>query len=276
MDSSSLSSILSDEPSDTGEVTEQPVETQAPQVEEPKAEDTGEVTGAPPEPQKEDNLEKARKGLEAAAKAERERRQAAEARAEAAERRAQALEQQYRQPPQPPQQQQPDADPKPARAQFESEDDWLDARDAWRDRRREREATIQKAQREAEDMYVKTESIYAQAQALEGFNRAAFDALPLTKPMVEALIDSDHAPALMQFMSANPAEVARIGELPTARQIKEIARIEDRLSAAPKVEPTPKEKPVLPETLTQARNAKGQYEPAYSGPTPLDAVLATK
>ena len=283
----SLDSILSEEPADNVQAAEQQQTAAETQVEQQEATDTetdkgtGEEAGTPPETQKDDPLEKHRKGLEAAAAAERKRRQEAEARATQAEAELRALREEAKRlfPTQQPTHQQPDADPKPQRAQYESEDEWLDARDAWRDRQRTREEAETKAQREAQDMFVKTESIYAQAQALEGFSRAVFDALPLSKPIVEALIDSDNAPALMHYMAANPAEVQRIAGLPTARQIKEMARIEDKLVAAPEKEeqtPPAKEKPQLPETLTQARNAKGQFEPAYSGPTPLNAVLASK
>lgn len=275
MDNSSLESIFSEQ------VT---TETPAPEVTQPETvaepvvqeqeQTTGEEAGTPPEPQKEDPLEKHRKGLEAAAAAERKKRQDAEARAEAAERRAQALEQQYRQPPQQPKQ---EATDKPLREQFASEDDWLDARDQWRDQQRERQAKEAKELEQAKTMYEKTEGIYAKAQALEGFDRAAFDRLPLTQPIVRALIESDHAPELMRFMSSNPDEVGRIAGLSDTRQIAELARIEDKLNAAPPAPPKEeKPRPQLPETLTQARDARGRFEPAYDGPTPLNAILATK
>lgn len=277
MDNSSLESILSvqDEPATTApEVTTQPeTVAEAPPVQEQET-TTGEETAPPAETQKEDPLEKHRKGLEAAATAERKKRQEAEARAEAAERRAQALEQQYRQPPPQPKQEVSD---KPLREQFASEDDWLDARDQWRDQQRERQAQEAKELEQAKSLYEKTEGIYAQAQALEGFDRAAFDRLPLTRPIVNALIESDHAPALMAFMASNPDEVSRIAGLSDTRQIAELARIEDRLNAAPTAPPREeKPKPQLPETLTQARDARGRFEPAYDGPTPLNAILATK
>ena len=279
----SLDSILSNEAPTTTEATPQPqAETPTPEVVNEEQGATGdEVPGSPPEQAKDDPLEKHRKGLEAAAAAERKKRQDAEARAEAAERRARELEtlQQQRQQP-PPQQTQTD-DPKPLRSQFETEDEWLDARDAWRDRSREREAEARKAKEQQEALYAKTEGIYAQAQALEGFDRAAFDRLPLTKPIVEALIESEQAPKLMHYMASNPAEVVRIAGLSATKQYQELARIEDKLNAAPKAEESEeddeaKAKPKLPQTLTQARNAKGRFEPAYSGPTPLNAILATK
>lgn len=229
-----------------------------------------EVAASPAAEPKDDPLEKHRKGLEAAATAERKRRQDAEARSQQLERELHAL----RNPPPPPQRQ--EVSDKPLREQYASEDDWLDARDEWRDKQTAQEAAEAKAQEQAKTLYEKTESIYAKAQALEGFDRMAFDRLPLTQPIVEALVDSDNAPALMVFMASHPEDVARIAGLPKTRQIAELTRIEDKLSATPPTPPVEKEKPQLPETLTQARNAKGQFEPAYSGPTPLNAILNSK
>lgn len=237
---------------------------------------TGEQTGAPPEPQKDDPLEKHSKGLEAAAAAERKRRQEAETKRQEAEARAQALQQELEalRRPQQPQKQQDEG--KPLRSQFETEDEWLDARDAWRDQQRERQSAETRRAEAERKLYETTEAIYAQAQALEGFDRARFDALPLTEPIVKALVDSDDAPALMHFMAANPAEVTRIAGLSDARQIKEMARIEDRLKARKDEgqQPDPKAKPQLPITLTQARDARGRFDkPGYDGPTPLNAIL---
>lgn len=265
----SLDSILSDTVEAPAVEVTTPVTPEPTTTQEPLA--TGDEVAAPPaaEP-KDDPLEKHRKGLEAAATAERKRRQDAEARSQQLERELQAL----RNPP--PAVQRQEFSDKPLREQFASEDEWLDARDDWRDRQTARAAAEAKAQEQANTLYEKTESIYAQAQAQEGFDRMAFDRLPLTRPIVNALVDSDNAPALMVFMASHPEEVTRIAGLSETRQIAEMTRIEDKLIAAPTAPTKEKEKPLLPETLTQARNAKGQFEPAYSGPTPLNAILNSK
>jgi hypothetical protein len=270
MESSSLDAVLS------GQV-EQPQVTETPQaqevvqetVEQQPQETTGEQTGTPPEAKQDDPIEKHRKGLEAAAAAERKRRQEAE-------QRAQALEQELRSLRQPQQTQQPPqetGDPKPKREQFASEDEWLDARDEWRDRQRARE--WQQAEKEREELArrEKTESALVEASKLPGFDFQAFQRLPVSNEMADAILDSDVAPQLVHFLTANPQEARRIYELPKPRQIKELARIEDRLSAPPKAEPKP-EQTRLPETLTQARDARGRFDSkAYDGPTPLNAIL---
>lgn len=270
MESSSLDSVLSGQAAP--EVVEQPAsaETPPPEVQEPEAA-TGEEAGTPPETQKDDPLEKHRKGLEAAASAERKRRQEAEQRAQALEQQLRALQQ-----PQPTHQVQQTPDiPKPQRSQFETEDEWLDARDAWRDQVRERQA-VQQRQAQAEFVRSqKTQSIFAEAMKLPGFDLQAFHRLPVPEPMADAILESDAAPQLVHFLTANPDEAYRIAGLSPARQIKELTRIEDKLTASPQqqAQPETKEKPRLPESLTQARDARGRFEPAYSGPTPLTSIL---
>jgi hypothetical protein len=109
---------------------------------------------------------------------------------------------------------------------------------------------------------------------LPGFDMQKFAALPVTGEMADAILDSEAAPQLVHFLTANPGEAYRISALSAARQVKELTRIEDRLSATPPQEKaSPKDEPRLPETLTQQRNAKGQFEKAYDGPTPLTSIL---
>ena len=88
-------------------------------------------------------------------------------------------------------------------------------------------------QQQAKSLAQKTESIYAEAEKLPGFDRDAFDELPLTRSIVEALIDSDAAAKLMHHLAANPAEVERIAKLSPARQAAEIGKLETKVTAAP-------------------------------------------
>lgn len=265
---SSLDSVLS------GQAAPEPVEQ--PQVEQaaPQPVETEEVTGeqdagSPPEPQKEDPLDKHRKGLEAAAAAERKRRQDAEQRAQALEQELRALRQ-----PQPQQApQQPDEE-KPQRAQFATEDEWLDARDAWRDRQQQRAWQQQEQARAAMAVRQRAEGVFAEAMKLPGFDMQAFARLPVPEAMADAILDSEAAHQLVHYLTTNPDEAHRIAALTGTRQVKELARIEDRLAASPKEEPQQREAPRLPETLTQARDTRGRFEkPGYSGPTPLNSIL---
>lgn len=271
MESSSLESVL------TGEVTApqvtEPTQTQEvvqEQVTEQVQEATGEQTGTPPEAKQDDPLEKHRKGLEAAAAAERKRRQEAESRAEAAERRARELEQQFQRPKVETQGEKP----KPVRADFQSEDEWMEAVLDWRDEQRAAAWQAQQAQQAQLAKVERTQSIFVEAQKLPGFDIQAFARLPVTEKMADAILESEASAHLVHFLTANPAEAYRIAALPETRQIKELTRIEDKLTATPaRDDPEAKDKPRLPETLTQTRNAKGQFDKAYDGPTPLNSIL---
>jgi hypothetical protein len=272
---SSLDSILSDKPA------EEHAPQQAAQVAEPEQQveqGTGEDTGTPPEETKDDPLEKHRKGLEAAAAAERKKRQDAEAREAAARHELEAFRQQVlAQRQAPPQQVRPQDDGKPLRSQFQTEDEWLDARDAWRDAQRQREQAERQEQEQQRALAERTQGIVAQAAALDGFDLNAFARTPITTPMAEAILDSEQAAQLVHYLTANQAEAQRIAALSPARQVKELARIEDRLAQPPEQQEPEAPKPTvrLPQTLTTTRDARGQFASrgGYSGPTPLNAIL---
>jgi hypothetical protein len=134
-------------------------------------------------------------------------------------------------------------DGKPTRAQFASEDEWLDARDAWRDRQRETESR-QNSEREAQrSIATKTEKLYAQAEKLPGFDRDAFDEAISTPGLhgvtVRALIASDAAAQLMAHFASNPEDVERIAKLSPERQAAELGKLEVKLQSAPKTTKAP-------------------------------------
>jgi hypothetical protein len=274
---SDLSSILSGEPaSEEPQQEQQPVETPQPQEQEPEEQQgTGEeATASPAEPKKEEPLDKAAEGLKAAATAERRKRQEAEQRAlqlQTELERLRATQQPQQQVQQP---QERDDDPKPLRSQFETEDEWLDARDVWRDRQQAKAQQEAQAQRAQEELRTKVETVIAKAMAMEGFDLQAFSRVPVSDPMMEAILDSEVPEKLVHFLQANPEEATRIHALPNSRQIKELARIEDRLAEPEPEQPPVKERPQLPKTLTEARDSRGRFtKDAYEGPTPLNAIL---
>ena len=127
----------------------------------------------------------------------------------------------------------------PKRENFATDEQWLDARDEWRDARREQAAKQQQQEQSAKSIATKTESIYAEAQKIPGFDREEFDALPLTPAIASALIESDAPAKLMAHLAANPDEVDRIAGLSPARQAAEIGKLETKLSSAPKVSNAP-------------------------------------
>jgi len=141
----------------------------------------------------------------------------------------------------PPQQPQParQASDRPTQADFANVDDYVEAMTEWKLGQANKQYQQQQQQEQHKTITQKTESIYAEAEKIDGFDREAFDELPLTKTIAEALIDSDVPAKLMAHLSANPEEVERIISLSPSRQAVEIGKIEAKLASAPKVSNAP-------------------------------------
>lgn len=138
-----------------------------------------------------------------------------------------------------PQQASQPADNKPARAHYGSDEAFVDALTDWKLEQRDAKVRAASQQQQHQTLAQKTEGIYAEAQKLPGFDREAFDELPLTRPIVEALVDSDAPAKLMAHLAANPAEVERIAKLSPARQAAELGKLEAALPKAPKTSKAP-------------------------------------
>lgn len=128
---------------------------------------------------------------------------------------------------------------RPTQADYANVDDYVEAMAEWKLGQREQAAQQYQQQQRAQTLASKTEGFYAEAQKIPGFDREAFDELPLTRPIAEALIDSESPAALMVHLSANPTEVERIAKLSPARQAAEIGKLETRIASAPKVSTAP-------------------------------------
>lgn len=124
-------------------------------------------------------------------------------------------------------------DDKPTRSQYADEEAYFEALTDWKLERRDRAQRQEQAQQATRSITDKTESIYAQAAKIDGFDRDEFEALPLTPVIAQAIVESDAAPKLMAWMSANADEVERIARLSPARQAAEIGKLEERVSKAP-------------------------------------------
>lgn len=278
---SSLESVLSEQATEnttteatTTEATET-TQTQEAQTEETTTETTGEQTDSatPAEQHKDDPLDKASAGLRAAAVAERQKRQDAERSAQQAMQKAQMLEQQLQALRQP-QQQTQDAGTKPLRSQFQTEDEWLDARDAWRDGQRAQAVQEQQA-RERQSFLQQTaeETVKRGQDQFTDFDAVINAGLgPVLTPVLQqTLFLSERGHEVAYHLGKNPQEAQRVARMPPLMLARELALIEAKLTAPQQ------ERRELPETLTQTRDARGRYsDRAYSGPTPLDAILATK
>lgn len=109
----------------------------------------------------------------------------------------------------------------------------------WDRGQREQVTRQQQQQEQSRSLNSRTEGIYAEAAKVPGFDREAFDELPLTQHIAAALIESDAPAKLMAHLAANPDEVERIAGLSPARQAAEIGKLETRIASAPKVSKAP-------------------------------------
>lgn len=133
-----------------------------------------------------------------------------------------------------PQQVQRQTSNEPTRDQFASDADWIDAKVDYKLQQRDSATRAEAHKASQQSLNSKAEDLYAKAERVAGFDRESFDELPLTQSIAVVLIESDVAPQLMAYMSANPEEVERITKLSDARQAVELGKLEMKLQSAPK------------------------------------------
>lgn len=279
-----LESIFSAETVEQGDNDTTQVEAQVEQQDTTGVDESVTPTDEKKEEQ-EDPIERHKKGLEAGIAAERTKRQAAER--EAAELRAWKQQQeQGRQAQRQPIQGEPI---RPKRSDFESEEEYEDALLEYGDQRREarnaRERSENEAREHAQQMQRTADEVVLKGQqAFQDFDTVINSGLgpilaqetPQAHLFRQALLTGKRAHDVAYYLGKNPEEAHRIYALSPLQMVDEIAEI--RLTKLDEVTEAPSQaKPVIPKTLTQARDARGQFKPAaYDGPTPLDDVLATK
>lgn len=145
---------------------------------------------------------------------------------------------------------------RPKQEQFASVDDYVEAVAEWKISQRDKATREQQEQEHQRTVSIKTESLYTKAAEISGFDREAFDALPLTAAIAAAVTESDIAPKLMAHMAANPEDVQRIAYLPPVRQAAEIGKLEAKILAAP---PPPRPSNA-PAPITPVGASKGTLE----------------
>lgn len=257
-----LTSALSEEGQQEPQQVEQVAEQVAPNQEQHQA--TGEEA-APPAESQETREEPQAKGLQAALLAERRRRQ--------------ELERMLSEQQQPKQQQTDDGAPDPAKYQDNPQQYWRDlARYEARQELKSAEEQRQQREREAaENQRLHETKAKLDAAVAKGQQKYRdFDAVIngglapfLTDSIREEIAASDVGDDVAYWLGKNPAEAHRLASLDGRALAREIARLETRVTKPPA--------PQIPQTLTQARDARGQFAQAsYDGPTPLDAVLGRK
>lgn len=282
-----LESIFSAETVEQGDNDTTQVEAQVEQQDTTGVDESVTPTDEKKEEQ-EDPIERHKKGLEAGIAAERTKRQAAER--ELAELRAwrQQQEQQRKASEQPKtQEQEPQesdyATPQEyirALARFEAKQlrEAEKAEEAQAKAEREAQEQAQQMQRTADEVVTKGQQAFADFDTVinSGLGPYLAQETPQGQLFRQALLTGERAHEVAYFLAKNPGEAQRVYSLAPLQMVRAVSLIEatklDALAATP--EPT---KPAIPKTLTQARDARGQFKPAaYDGPTPLDDVLATK
>lgn len=136
------------------------------------------------------------------------------------------------------------ASTEPTRENFASDAEWIDAKVDHKLAQRDYRAQAEAVQSSNERLVKSTESIYAEAEKMQGFDRQEFDELPLTRPLAEALIESKVAAQLMVYMVRHPEEVERISKLSAVRQGAEIGKLETKLEVTAKKSTVPA--PIVP------------------------------
>lgn len=268
MSETSLDSVMSEQAAEPQE--------QAPEaVQEPVEQATGEEVAATPAEQHDDPMERHRKGLEAAAVAERTKRQAAEARAQALEDRIRQIEAKATaivedrggEP-----------DPQDPRYQENPQAYWRDLARYETRQELKQQAEAEKANRQQEEQHRAQTAFKERIDAVVNEGRAKygdFDAVInaglgafLNPTMQQAIALGENGQDVAYWLGKNPAEAARISQLPPMLMVLELGRVSAKATAPA---PSP-----IPRTLTDVRNAQGQFAPRQDGPTPLDAVLSRK
>jgi hypothetical protein len=274
---SDLQSVFSDNDPEHIEQERQPEQAQ-PVQQKQAPESTGEQQAAPPAEQSQEAQEAApdepqqrQKGLEAALLAERRRRQELE----------QLIRQSQQQAPQPAAQAAaPDGLPDPANYQGNEQQYWRDlARFEARQELLEYQKQAQRyAEQESANKRIAATQEKLAAAVLNGQSKYRdFDAVIngglapfLNDALREEIATSELGDDVAYYLGKNPAEAARLAGLSDPRALaREMVRLESKVKAPAPIN--------IPQTLTQARDSRGQYQTAaYDGPTPLDAVLARK
>lgn len=134
---------------------------------------------------------------------------------------------------------QDERDPKPSVAEFEDHDAYLDARDAWNerriDRRREREQQEQQQherQGRIREAATKFQSrMDAEVAKDEGFKQVLERVQIPQGPILDVFLSTDIPEAMARYLDANPQQLAQMIQMPRGYQLAEIKRIEGYLQA---------------------------------------------
>jgi hypothetical protein len=120
---------------------------------------------------------------------------------------------------------------KPTMAQYANVEDYVEAVADWKLEQREQASQKSQADSQRATVANKVEKIMQDAAKISGFDREAFDELPITDAMAYAILDSDVAAKITAHLTSNPEDAERISTLSPARQAAEIGKLEAKISS---------------------------------------------
>jgi hypothetical protein len=268
---SSLNDVLSEQESEV----EQPEQQAETLVEQEQVQETTGDTAAPPADKQDDTVETHKRGLEAAALAERRKRQELERERDTLRQEFEAFKRQH----QPQQQAEKDGPPDPAKYQDNPQEYWRllaqhEARAALKAELDQRDKSSAAERQQAEFQRSSEAVITAGRQKYADFDAVINDGLaPALTPALQQALVFAGGPDVAYFLGKNPTEALRLAHLPPPALLVELGELRGSLKRPAAPAPAPR----LPQTLTQTRDARGQFaDREYAGATPLDAVLNRK
>ncbi len=152
--------------------------------------------------------------------------------------------------------------PAPRRELYASEDDYIDARIAYRDAVMAQQQNVKAEAEFHAAMAEKVEDLLDEASEFPEFDRDSLMSIAFTDAMNEFVLDSAKGAKILAFLSANPEEQERIAKIKSpVRQVAEMSKLEDKLSIRPKKDA----KPVDPVkgTNVQQKNLENMSQAEY-------------
>ena len=163
--------------------------------------------------------------------------------------------------------------PKPNRAEYQSDDEYVEALTDWKLDQKMAEKEKKQAEERAkaeEEAVLKSYQRKAKEASLKlsDFNEvmAEFQKVQVKKFIEDALLESDVGPYVAYILAKDPDEFERISNLPAIKAVKELGKLEEKFKDAfddePEKEPEPKKKPVV-------ATKKLEVSKAFAPVTPL-------
>ncbi len=132
--------------------------------------------------------------------------------------------------------------PAPRRELYANEDDYIDARIAYRDALKAQQENVKAEAEFNAAIAEKVEDLLDEASEFPEFDRDSLMANPFTDAMNEFVLDSPKGAKILAFLSANPDEQERIAKIKSpVRQVAEMSKLEDKLASKLKRDAKPVE-----------------------------------